>query len=454
MKKRENIEVQLITNSNSNQTDQVSLEKLVPDKIFASVLNENAEIQIDNTVYKVTKYGTFMIPTDKLGRVNDLVKIWDSKSSNQSNMSVQSIKGNNYQDTERYSPYANADIVYDNFYSIEQNIYLYDTYGYTDGNNPDFYEPDVIESRYTSPDYIQNFTIDEADYLSVWSNPFEISGTPNQNIYEIQNTENHIYNNLATFNFGAKTLGGKLIEAIRGRDEVYTVNFSDNNRIRVNFYDASYIIYSALGVSAKMQKKNWIGWSGTNADELRIGWDAIQYDAGWSLSFTPPSSSYVSPYSKPSYYEVDVPGSKHKFALFDLTALGYRIKPIISYNSNEVTQKAIKFAYDQARSLLRPNEISAVSNKPFAFLTYAEVFNDKRIVTVGKDEERSNNNETMRRTFDWRTGTLKLTFNLGTGEFSPSGEIAKEFELDQASVYGIAKFANQWKGVRIVYKGD
>ena len=151
---------------------------------------------------------------------------------------------------------------------------------------------------------------------------------------------------------------------------------------------------------------------------------------------------------------MDVPGSKHKFALFDLTAVGYRIKPIISYNTNELTQKVIKEAYDRAKSLLRPNEISLVANKPFAFLTYSDVFNDKRIVTVGKDEERSNNNETMRRTFDWRTGTVKLSFNPGTGEFSPDGEIAKEFELKKASVYGIAKYANQWKGVRIVYNGE
>lgn len=434
-------------NSTENNQESPSLEQLVPDPIFASVINENGEIQVDSTIYKVTKYGTFMIPSNKLDELNALISLWNSKTTSSQNH-VQNKKVFSVSSALEFSPYSEATLVDDGLYSVQPDIYLYDTYGYTTGNDPVFYEADNIESGFDSQDFLPNFSTDPVDYTSVWSDPNLISGSPNSTSV-LGSNEDYIYNSLESYSFGAKTLAGKLLESIRGRDEIHTVKFSDNNRVRVNFYDASYIIYSALGVSVKMQKKNWIGWSGTNADELRIGWDVIQYDASWGLNFTPPQNGWSDPNLKPSHYSVDIPGSNHKFELFDLSILGYQIKPIISINTNKLEQQAIKEAYDLAKRYLSYPEQQNLANRPFAFLTYPEVFSDKRIITVGRDEERTTYNDKMTKTFDWRTGTIKLTFN-SSGAFSPSGEIAKDFELSKASIYGIAKYANQWKGVRII----
>lgn len=447
MKKEEQISnSQVKLNSNTQTTQEPLIEKLVPDPIFASILNENGEIQVENTIYKVTKYGTFMVPSTKIKNLDSLIVLWNSKTtSNQTN--TQSIGTQSINPIREFSPYDDAVMIENSFYSIKPDIYLYDTYGYTNGNNPDFYEADEIQSGFNSLDFLSNFVSEPVEYSSIWSTSNSLNTSPN--LILITTNEDYIYNNLSTYKFGASTLAGKFLESIRGRDEIHTESFGNSNRLRVNFYDSSYIIYSALGVSVKMQKKNWIGWSGTNADEIRIGWDVLEYDASSNLSFSPPSNSWNNPSTKPSYYDVDIPGSNHKFALFDLTAFGTRVSPIIDYDANKIKQQAIKLLYDQAISLLSPWEKQNLTNKPFAYLTYAEVFNDKRIVTVGRDEERSNNNDKMTKTFDWRTGTLKLSLN-SSGGISTSGEVAKNFELSRASVYGAAKYANQWKGVRIV----
>lgn len=447
MKKETQNELKLIQlNSQDNLPSEPLLDKLVPDPIFASILNEKGEIQVDSTIYKVTKFGTFMIPSNKLEKLNAIISLWNSKSSTTQN-TVQSTKGATTTLTG-FSPYedTNLTLLDDGFYFIEPNIYLYDSYGYTNGNEPNFYDNDDYNSGINSQDYLANFTNEPVEYTNVWSNL--IGGIPYNNTLAGPN-EDYIYNNLDTYTLGAKTWAGKLFESIRGRDEIHTVNFSSDNRVRVNFYDANYIIYSALGVSVKLQKKNWLGWSKTNADELRIGWDVIQYDAGWGLNFSPPQVGWINPNNSVSHYNVDIPGTSHKFELFDLKLAGIRVQPIIDYNTNKLKQQGIKFLYDQAQNRLSFQERQDLTNKPFAFLTYPEVFNDKRIVTVGRDEERTINNDKMDKTFDWRTGTLRLTFN-SSGGFSPSGEIEKDFELSSASVYGVAKYANQWKGIRIV----
>lgn len=450
MKKEiQNNAILLKLNSDDNVQPEPLIDKLVPDPIFASVLNENGELQVDSTIYKVTKYGTFMIPANKLIKLNSIISLWNSKTIISQNKTSRT-QGNN-STLSVFSPYEDLNLtqIEQGFYSIESDIYLYDSYGYTNGNEPNFYDNDESESSTNSENLLANFTSDPVNYTSVWSNTNQSNGGYNGVTNTLLSNEDYIYNNLETYSFGAKTWAGKFFESIRGRDEIHTVNFNNDNRIRVNFYDASYIIYSALGVSVKLQKKNWIGWSKTNADELRIGWDVIQYDASWGLDFNPPQLGYTNPYQATSHYNVEIPGTSHKFELFDLTVGGIRIQPIINYNTNKLNQQAIKYLYDLAINQLPFFERQNLATQPFAYLTYDQVFNDKKILTIGRDEERSTNNDKMDKTFDWRTGTIKLSFN-ASGTLSPSGEIAKSFELSSASVYGIAKYANVWKGVRIV----
>lgn len=53
------------------------------------------------------------------------------------------------------------------------------------------------------------------------------------------------------------------------------MNFSKKRRVRGSFYFYNYGVYAEIGVQGWTDKKNWIGWSKTASDELRVGWDKV-----------------------------------------------------------------------------------------------------------------------------------------------------------------------------------
>jgi hypothetical protein len=73
------------------------------------------------------------------------------------------------------------------------------------------------------------------------------------------------------------TLLGYLIQNIIGSNKAHTqyYNHTDSRRVRGEFYDNNYVFYAEVGVKGWTDKKNWIGWSKTEADELRIGWTNV-----------------------------------------------------------------------------------------------------------------------------------------------------------------------------------
>lgn len=79
-------------------------DTLVDDPAFASVLNNKNEIQVENTVYRITPNGTFMYTPDKENQVDQLAKKLES--------------GNTIPETQQ-KPY---------LYKVEDGVYRYATY--------------------------------------------------------------------------------------------------------------------------------------------------------------------------------------------------------------------------------------------------------------------------------------------------------------------------------------
>lgn len=249
----------------------------------------------------------------------------------------------------------------------------------------------------------------------------------------------NVYGNLETYAFGSKTVVGGWIEAIRGRDEVETIYFDDKRRLRVNFYDSSYGIYSAVGLSAKFQKKNWIGWSGTQTNTLVLGWEFVDFQSGTITPFTPPSNN------PPSFPPIDIPGTTKKYKLVDLRFLNKEYKYYV--DQGRLVQTGVKEIFDFARGKL------GSSQENIAVWTYANLAKKVDGILVSKDEVVVHNDEVLRKTFNWKTGTLSLKLD-AEGKFDISGNVSKPFEINSASVYGIAFYENKWKGIRIVKPKD
>lgn len=219
--------------SKSSSEEMVAEDTLILDPFFGSVINEDKEVEVNGVVYKISRYGTFFGNPLKLNRINELLVSLDSLKDNDS-------KGLSFVE------YPEETEVADNLYQVEDGIYRYDTYP------EDYYyeEPSDYAAVYTPP-------------------PANIAG---------EALPESFYDNLTTFPFDAHTIVGEIIESLFGRSRAHNIYFSDTRRVRVNFYSVNYVVYSAIGMNVKMQKKNWIGWSETDAQEIRMGWDGMVYE--------------------------------------------------------------------------------------------------------------------------------------------------------------------------------
>lgn len=363
---------------------EVEEDTLIADPYFAAVLNEDKEIEVDGYVYKIDEYGTFFGPSDKLAEIDTIIKELDESEAS-------ALPG---------------EIVADKLYRISDEVYLYDSFSYN------------------APDEIGNST----EFIEI-TDPTAASGgsiSP--------------YGDIVTYKFEAKTLAGKAIEALFGRSRAHNREFKWNRRIRVNFYNVNYIVYSAIGVNVKYQKKNWIGWSTTECEELRWGWDGFQYS--FKLPYPMPTTGPAPVQTQYTY----VPGIKAKLA-FTANFWNYRYSTSINL-VNELNQRLIRW-WGLLEERYAPDAVEMRKNQLNQF---REIFPDKVIVDVDRYEEIKYNCESISKVFDWGTCEVSINFISGNSWVLHPGlkDNALSFDVSKASFYGIAKCDGHYKGVRIM----
>lgn len=368
------------------ELEETPLDSLVQDPYFASMLNPQGEIEVENAIYKVTGYGTFISAPEDKPEVDDLV--------DQLNNGV--LELNNIVTNEGGS-----------FFKIlGKFIRIYDTYG-------------TISDQ-------------KDDKMNVQDYPVTYSST-----YQYRpDTDAWIYDSLPTIQYGGKTWLGKVFESIRGRDEVFTDNFESKRRVRVTFYNSSWVVYSSVGISVQMQKKNWIGWSGTEANELRLGWDAMEYYCGDAPA--PPSAPVSS--TPQRFSKLDLPKLTKDYVEVDL--LGYNF----TFDKNENLQKGIKKIHEFLPRIpgLKPK---TERNENYAYKVWSNRALNSISTILDRDEIVSYNTESINKTLDWSVG-FKVSWGF---EGPPSvGYAPLKFTVTRASVFGIAKYGSIWKGGRII----
>lgn len=260
--------------SSYNTLNSDSLDALVPDPAFASVLNENLEIQVGRNLYKVTPYGTFYTNIENQEK---LVRIIEKGYSTD-----------------------NEELISENLYKIESNeeIYRYDTY--------------VAISR------IPHEIIPEDDYSPAGSSSGSNSTSYTCNdYYQPMSYTNYPYNlpkdeycKFKTYSYGSKTIVGGWLESLFGTNSAIKENFDSKNRIKVKLYNFNYVVYSSIGLKVKFQRKGWTGiWDKKDCDQLVIGWDAITFE-------TP--NVFTKPTGMPEFPAKAISKEILKFANFDI----------------------------------------------------------------------------------------------------------------------------------------
>ncbi len=186
----------------------------VPNPQFAKLLNKNGEFIVNDTIYKITPNGTYYF---ERGKKNQFDLIFQQDST---------ICGN---------------LLADKLYQIAEGIYRIDTY---------YYKKEAQTDNY------QTNTLSVSNHVSYGANPD--------------------YTKFGTFGMTHENLFQFIIKNIIGDHRSFTENFTnERRRARGEFYQNDHGVYMEIGAKGWTDKKNWIGWSKTESNELRVGWKDV-----------------------------------------------------------------------------------------------------------------------------------------------------------------------------------
>lgn len=213
-------------------------DTLVPEIEFAQLLNIKGQIQVADRVYKISPKGTYSYPASQETYFSD-----------------------------NFSRFENNDgiEVEDNMFCIEGDIYRFGTYNYSNDYILESPKRAILDILYPGNSN-DNGTISP------------ITGK----LPELDWSEFPIIDNDDVSGFSW------LWSQIFGRDRGFTYNITSKRRVKAKFYYYDYIIHASTGAYVVMQKKNWIGWSGTDAQKLVLNWRNIIFESEYSV---PPIAS-------------------------------------------------------------------------------------------------------------------------------------------------------------------
>jgi hypothetical protein len=418
------------TEASENDVNSELLSEMVPDMAFSDLLNENLEIQVENTVFKITEFGTFFAQIDDVESMllavdnferSDLEELRNSKNING--------RLNLYDD--------------EGSYMLEEGVYLEDTYSEVD------LDEDLIYSNPVSSTSNQIYQIDNFCGYCAPSTPTALPKAE--------------YDKFITHSYGSHTVVGKLIEGFVGSNTAFETSFTSKYRLKVKLYSYNYVVYKSIGLNAKMQKKGWTGlWAKHNdskATKLVLGWDALLF----SIPIT-----YIMPINYQQLPSKAISKEILNFSNFSLESSGLSdvTIPFLDRKSNDwnFLEKALtkqvyssfadltKLVWEEAEQEFSQSSIDIRKSE---IKHYRKIFPDKTKVMLGRVEvSHANSNEisfvidrSFQISFDLSSNSKKLAEQILQPTFK-NGK--KTYTIDGASVFGAAIFDGQTKGIRVV----
>lgn len=267
---------------------QMAVDEMVSDELLTSVLNDQGEIIVDNSLYRVTPFGTFQTTPENqasldllINEINqsypvtaldldnpayDLSQFYQSPGQIASPDEVITLR-----DGIGFIPTFSRDhmvleqpLPVDMFYGVDPGTVLpFDYTNYYNGvpiNNgdPGLSPPPPYQAPIANTP--EPSIVDEKDLPSAGANPF-----------------NHVLFNDA--NMGTKNMtnaNGSFWKTIFQNATEYN-NFDSKYRTSVLFYNRNYIFTKSLGIKVKHQKKGWLWWNKADAPVIAAGWEYIAY---------------------------------------------------------------------------------------------------------------------------------------------------------------------------------
>ena len=247
----------------------------------------------------------------------------------------------------------------------------------------------------------------------------------------------------------------RTVSSFFGTNVVAENNFDSKHRMKASMFTQEYVIYRAVGMTVRMQKKTLGIWWRKAAQEFRYGYSAIEIKYSFSEGlFGPPGMPDIPPpldrvplYIKQKYTFA----TKYNYLLRLQYPLLY--EPITNGNANELYNKALSLvpsALKTAVDAIQPaNDVS-----PHRGIFTAVTFN--KMITVHPQHEITaigEGREEINWDFKWLSGEIVVGLTIGfNGSITPS---LKSFSSSisttilRGDIYAAVKYDNQWRACRI-----
>lgn len=383
----------------------IGLDTLIHNPNFARLLNSKGELQVGSEVIRVTPKGTY-----------------------------------------RYS------INYEN----EFNLFI--------DNNTDYIGYKIDEDEYRINDQIRfykTFEEHDNDYSLLTDAELEALSCNNvSSAFEVQTrAAEPNFNSFSTFKADRKTIIGKIIQNLIGASKTHTLMFetNSNRKLQGTFYFQNYGVYADIGVKGLTKKKNVIGWSGTDADEIRVGWDMVLLKK-----------------SIPNYYSQ---------ALKDIQSIGYFPPQYTSINGERVNMatlimpdfeadlkqkiisQGVKALYDYAKNKLgsKPTDFDKANGWVIASKHDVYYIIGKKDIIRTKEEKINHLFAQTWMEFEvgWSNTNGFFINNVNQNNYDQlktwGNAIAKVLSQEKTTlvageVYVCARFGSEWQGMKIIKK--
>ena len=246
----------------------------------------------------------------------------------------------------------------------------------------------------------------------------------------------------------------RTVSSFFGTNVVAENNFDSKHRMKASMYTQDYVIYRAVGMTVRMQKKTLGIWWRKEAQEFRYGYSAIEIKYDFSDGpFGPPGLPDVAPNlaNVPHYIK-----QKYSFA----TKYNYLLrvqypsyKAITTGNANELYNKAVSLAPSVIKAAV--DAIQPASDvSPYRGIFFAITWN--KMVTVHPQHEITaykEGREEINWDFKWLSG--KIVVGISTDLAGSITTSLKDFSQSinttilRGDIYAAVKYDNQWRACRI-----